>query len=113
MKEIFPHHVARMFVYMTLSVLSICSIYTVYFATDAQKRTINLEKRMDVRERVAAEYVPRLEKTEALTLGQEQDIGAMKQDLQSIKLRMRDMMSDYLAILKTKPIPKVPGPNLH
>lgn len=73
MKELFDNHKMRLFIYITLSMLSFGALYSAGFIAEVYKRTVTnatnimaLERRIAEREKTAAEYVPRLEKLEEL-----------------------------------------------
>lgn len=100
MIEIIPSHKMRIAVYISLSILTIASCFSVFFVMQTyQIATANrsiiekLDDRLIKRENVAKEYIPRLERLEQMYIMHEAI-------LQGVMSRQKEITSDYLKILK-------------
>lgn len=93
MIELVPHHRMRLFVYVTLSVTTLCALFAVFRSNEAYLIALNVRERMVIREAVANEYVPRLVRMEQMYTMHETI-------MQGMMVRQKEITSDYLKILK-------------
>lgn len=102
MYDLIQSHKMRFMVYVCLFVLTIGTVFSIFFSTQtyqiamANKFKVEaLEDRMSQRESVANEYVPRIERMEQMYTMHETI-------MQGMMVRQKEITSDYLKILKQK-----------